>query len=74
MAGLLHLRHLASQPRAASWKRAGGPVARALSTVVPFKYQELFEMGPDTTTPYKKLTSDYVSTIKVRHPVPASIG
>jgi hypothetical protein len=38
---------------------------RALSTAAPFHYQELFHLEPDTTTPYKKLTSDYVSTIKV---------
>jgi len=39
---------------------------RCLSTTVaPFHYQELFPLAPDTTTPYKKLTSDYVSTIKV---------
>ncbi len=29
--------------------------------MVEFKYQEIFEHGPDTT-PYRKLTSDYVST------------
>lgn len=31
----------------------------------PFYYQELFDLGKDTTTPYKKLTSDYVSTVEV---------
>ena len=30
---------------------------------VPFVYQELFDLGDDTTTKYRKLTSDYVSTI-----------
>lgn len=31
----------------------------------PFHYQELFELSKDTTTPYTKLTSDYVSTVEV---------
>ena len=39
---------------------------RRLSTTVPFAYQELFDVGEDKTTPYKKLTSDYVSTFTVR--------
>ena len=28
-----------------------------------FKFQEMFELGPDTTE-YRKLTSDHVSTVK----------
>lgn len=36
-----------------------------MSTVTPFHYQELFELGPDTKTTYRKLTSDYVSTIEM---------
>lgn len=36
---------------------------RPFSGVAPFHYQELFDLAPDTTTKYKKLTSDYVSTI-----------
>lgn len=39
---------------------------QALSTAAPqFQYQELFDLGHDDKTPYKKLTGDYVSTIKV---------
>lgn len=30
---------------------------------VPFVYQELFDLADDTTTKYRKLTSDYVSTV-----------
>lgn len=30
---------------------------------VPFVYQELFDLTDDTTTKYRKLTSDYVSTV-----------
>ena len=30
----------------------------------PFIYQSVFDLGKDTTTPYKKLTSDYVSVVK----------
>lgn len=56
MAALLLLRRAATQ-------RA--KLVRPLSTA-PFKYQELFDLEHDTKTPYKKLTSDYVSTFKVR--------
>lgn len=31
--------------------------------IAPFHYQELFDLSPDTSTVYKKLTSDYVSTL-----------
>ena len=31
---------------------------------VPFVYQELFDLGPDTTTPYKKLSDKFVSTVE----------
>jgi fumarate hydratase class I len=37
----------------------------ASSSAPPFYYQELFDLSKDTTTPYKKLTSDYVSTVEV---------
>lgn len=37
---------------------------RALATT-PFQYQELFDLSPDKTTPYKKLTDKHVSTIDV---------
>jgi len=30
----------------------------------PFVYQSVFDLEKDTTTPYKKLTSDYVSVVK----------
>jgi fumarate hydratase class I len=30
----------------------------------PFHYQELLDLAPDTTTEYRKLTSDYVSTVE----------
>ena len=36
---------------------------RSQSSAPPFVYQELFDLAPDTTTPYKKLTSDHVSTV-----------
>lgn len=40
---------------------------QGLSTAAPkFQYQELFDLGHDDKTPYKKLTGDYVSTIKVK--------
>jgi len=38
----------------------------ATAAVPPFHYQELFDLGKDTETPYRKLTSDHVSTFKVR--------
>jgi len=38
---------------------------RILSTTPSFHYQELFDLSKDTTTPYKKLTDKYVSTIEV---------
>ncbi len=31
----------------------------------PFHYQELLDLSPDATTEYRKLTSDYVSTLDV---------
>ena len=38
---------------------------RSLATTVnaPFHYQELFDLKHDVTTPYRKLTSDYVSVV-----------
>ena len=65
------LRRLAGRaPRAAAAAAVAsgrGAARRApLSTAaVPFYYQELFDMAKDTTTPYKKLTSDHVSTLNV---------
>lgn len=59
-------------PAAAAGAAAAGrshtpAAAKALSTAAaPFHYQELFDLGKDTETRYKKLTSDYVSTFKVR--------
>ena len=47
-------------------RRSGLIAVRRFATnnnVVPFFYQELFDVGPDTTTKYRKLTSDYVSTV-----------
>lgn len=38
------------------------PSVRALSAT-PFVYQPLFDLGPDTTTKYRKITSDHVSTV-----------
>jgi fumarate hydratase, class I len=40
-------------------------VVRSLSSTVPFHYQELFELSKDTTTPYKKISSDHVSTFNL---------
>ena len=41
-----------------------GRLGRSLSTT-PFQYQELFDLAPDKTTQYKKLTDKHVSTIDV---------
>eukprot|EP00428_Durinskia_dybowskii_P062302 CAMPEP_0170369284 /NCGR_PEP_ID=MMETSP0117_2-20130122/7901_1 /TAXON_ID=400756 /ORGANISM="Durinskia baltica, Strain CSIRO CS-38" /LENGTH=563 /DNA_ID=CAMNT_0010623993 /DNA_START=49 /DNA_END=1740 /DNA_ORIENTATION=- len=38
--------------------------ARSMSTT-PFHYQELFDLGPDKTTQYRKLTDKHVSTIEL---------
>ena len=38
-----------------------------LSSNKPFYYQELFEHAKPLNTPFKKLTSDYVSTIEVNN-------
>lgn len=35
------------------------------SSVAPFEYQPLFDLGPDTTTKYRKITSDYVSKVEL---------
>lgn len=37
----------------------------AAGSAPPFHYQPLFDLSKDTTTQYKKLTSDFVSTIDV---------
>ena len=42
------------------------PLTRAMSAVVPFNYEDLFQLDANPVdVPYKKLTSDYVSTIDV---------
>eukprot|EP00047_Mylnosiga_fluctuans_P003881 m.231475 g.231475 ORF g.231475 m.231475 type:complete len:563 (+) comp12222_c0_seq1:36-1724(+) len=43
------------------------PLARAYAAAAnpPFVYQELLDLAKDTTTPYKKLTGDFVKTIDV---------
>jgi fumarate hydratase class I len=38
-------------------------LTRFSSSGPTFTYQPLIELGPDTTTPYRKLTGDYVSTV-----------
>ena len=38
---------------------------RTLSSTPGFVYQELFDLSPDKTTPYRKLTDKHVSTIDV---------
>lgn len=40
-------------------------LATTTSGAPAFHYQPLFDLSPDKTTPYKKLTSDHVSTVKV---------
>lgn len=40
-------------------------VARRFSSAPPFHYEPLINLSADTTTEYKKLTSDYVSTVDV---------
>lgn len=45
----------------------GTSIAKALSTksaTPSFFYQELFDLAPDTTTKYRKLTGDYVKTVE----------
>lgn len=60
-------RRLAPAAGAAAGRSHTPAAAAALSTAAaPFHYQELFDLGKDTETRYKKLTSDYVSTFKVR--------
>jgi hypothetical protein len=60
-------RHLIACAAAARTTITPGGAAAPLSTAaVPFYYQELFDLGKDTETPYRKLTSDHVSTFKVR--------
>jgi hypothetical protein len=49
--------------------RGVGPAASRIShfsssTDKDFEYQELFDLAPDTTTPYRKLTGDHVSTFE----------
>lgn len=55
---------MASRRRIAA--AGAAPASRMLSTAVPFQYQELFQLGKDTETPYRKLTSDHVFTFTVR--------
>ena len=50
------LRRIVSRPA-----RSVRPFAAQLST---FHYQELFDLGPDEKTVYKKLTGDHVSTFE----------
>jgi len=35
------------------------------TTVSPFVYQPLFEMTPDTTTEYRKVSGDFISTVQL---------
>lgn len=44
---------------------SGGTTRVGNPNATPFSYQELFDLSPDVTTPYKKLTSSHVSTIDV---------
>ena len=60
--GLVQLASAASRrPAAAAAARRG------LSSAAPpaFHYQELFDLAPDKATPYRKLTSEHVSTVVV---------
>lgn len=45
-------------------QRAGRQV-RLFSSPVPFHYQPLFDLAPDTETHYRKITSDYVSEVSL---------
>lgn len=60
--GLLRLSSSASTSRRVVPTHAA---AFATQAAPPFHYQELFDLAPDKATPYRKLTSDYVSTFKV---------
>ena len=53
--------------RAAVAKGAHQParLVRAFATVPDFKYEPLIQNASPDVTPYRKLTSDYVSTIEV---------
>jgi fumarate hydratase class I len=64
--GLLRLSSSASAS-AAGARRLVPTHAAAFATQAapPFHYQELFDLAPDEATPYRKLTSDYVSTFNV---------
>jgi len=43
-------------------RRAAHALGRRLeSTVAPFHYEPLFDLAPDTATPYRKLTGDFVT-------------
>ena len=41
---------------------------RAFATEAGFNYEELFQDSKATKTPFKKLTSDHVSTFEVQSP------
>jgi len=60
--GLLRLSSYASTSRRVVPTQAA---AFATQAAPPFHYQELFDLAPDKSTPYRKLTSDYVSTFNV---------
>jgi hypothetical protein len=52
------------EPASLSAVRARAASIRCLSSgVVPFKFQDVFEDAQKDETPYRKLTSDYVSTV-----------
>lgn len=64
--GLLRLSSSASA-RAGGGKRFVPAYAAEFATQAApsFHYQELFDLAPDQATPYRKLTSDYVSTFNM---------
>jgi len=53
--------------RSSSWRPASAPVRRsfATSSAPTFSYQDLFETHHAKEVPYRKLTSDYVSSFNV---------
>ena len=62
---MLSLQKLFVQKSNVNAFRKSHNILRNLSTTPDFVYQELFDLGKDTTTEYKKLTSDFVETVKL---------
>jgi fumarate hydratase class I len=68
MSSMIFRRSLQAQQRVS--RLATAPVITRIPTVAfstqdkAFEYQEMFDLAPDTDTPYRKLTGDHVSTFE----------